>query len=262
MTVRWSGGGEQKFKNLKADMHYTITQPANGGGPVTPAPKIDPMFVKSDVLAGSVNKDSGWEKDFLIERKQSLLPHSLAQLGPCLAWGDVNGDGIDDYYFGGSAGEVGELRIGDGKGKFTARWVDAFEADKDCEDQGAVFFDASGDGALDLLVASGSSEFEKDGKENRTRLYLNDGKGNFTAAPKGALPEAFEFSSAVCAVDYDRDGKTDIFIGSRAVPAIGRTRVAAACSTMKPGRAWRNWSMSPIGGRPGRCRPRHRRDVE
>ena len=51
MTVRWVGGGIQKFTDLKADMHYTITQPANGGEPVPPPAKIDTMFVKSDMLS-------------------------------------------------------------------------------------------------------------------------------------------------------------------------------------------------------------------
>ena len=78
-------------------------------------------------------------------------------------------------------------------------------------------------------MVSGSSEFEAGAKQNRTRLYLNDGKGNFTAAPAGALPESFEFSSAVCAVDYDHDGKTDVFIGARTVsgdyPHNGRSRL-------------------------------------
>ena len=141
----------------------------------------------------------------------------------------MNGDGNDDYYFGGSAGEVGELRIGDGKGKFVAKWADAFAADKDCEDQGAVFFDADADGDLDLFVASGSSEIEPGAKELRARLYLNDGKGNFTAAPATAMPAILEFASAVCAVDYDHDGRPDLFVGARAVPGdyphSGRSRL-------------------------------------
>ena len=32
-------------------MFYTITQPADGGGPVTPPPAIAAMFGKSDALA-------------------------------------------------------------------------------------------------------------------------------------------------------------------------------------------------------------------
>ncbi len=215
ITVRWPGAGEQKITGLKADQFYTITQPANGGEPVQPAPAVDALFTKTDALSGSKSKDAGWEGDF---KKQILLPFALSQLGPPLAWGDVNGDGFDDYYYGGSAGEIGEIRINDGKGKFTAKWEEAFRTDKDCEDQGAVFFDADGDGDLDLFVASGSNEFDPGSKPMRDRLYLNDGKGTFTAAPAGAVPEALEFSSAVAVVDYDHDGKPDIFVGARTIP--------------------------------------------
>jgi hypothetical protein len=226
LTVCWPGGGEQRFTDLAADMFYTITQPADGGAPVKAAPKRETMFAKTDVLNDVKVKDGGWEGDFV---KQTLLPHALSQLGPCLAWGDVNGDGLDDFYFGGTKGELGQLRINDGKGKYVAKWVEAFRADKECESMGAVFFDTNGDGAPDLFVATGSNEYEKGAKELHDRLYLNDGKGNFTAAPAGALPEAHEFSSAVCAVDYDRDGRVDLFVGARCVPGdwphSGRSRL-------------------------------------
>ena len=75
---------------------------------------------------------------------QILLPHALSQLGPAIAWSDVNGDGFDDFYLGGGAGQSGELRFADGKGGFAAQWVDAFQADKAHEDMGTVFFDADG----------------------------------------------------------------------------------------------------------------------
>ena len=105
LTVRWPGAGEQKFKGLKAGMFYTIAQPADGGGPVTPAPAVVALFAKSEVLSTLKNKDAGRDIDF---QKQPLLPFALSQLGPVLAWGDVNGDGLDDFYIGAARGKSGK----------------------------------------------------------------------------------------------------------------------------------------------------------
>ncbi len=213
LVVRWGPGAEERFNGLAANRFYTITRGEAAAPRAEPA--REPRFAASAALAASKHKDAGWEEDF---QKQSLLPFALAQLGPAIAWADVDGDGHDDYYFGGSAGQMGTLRLADGAGQFSAVWVEAFRADKAAEDQGAVFFDADGDGDPDLFVASGSSEFEPGAAALRDRLYLNDGEGGFTAAPEGAVPAALQFSSAVCAADYDRDGRPDLFVGARAVP--------------------------------------------
>jgi hypothetical protein len=83
---------------------------------------------------------------------------------------------------------------------------------------GAVFFDADGDGDLDLYVASGSNEFKPDAPELADRLYINDGKGSFAKAPAGAIPADTQNDGPVAAVDYDRDGKIDLFVGARCIP--------------------------------------------
>jgi hypothetical protein len=215
LRVRWPSGVVQELKDLEAGWRYVVTEPA-AATPVpaaAPVPGPPPLFARAS-LPLSRHRETKFD-DFA---RQPLLPNQLSQLGGALAWGDVDGDGDDDLFVGGAAGQEGELRFNDGRGVFEPQWVDALVKDKDCEDMGAVFFDADADGDLDLFVASGSYEFAPGAAALRDRLYLNDGRGGLTPAPEGALPDLRHSSGPVAAADMDRDGKLDLFVGGRVIP--------------------------------------------
>ena len=241
VTIQWVGGGEQVVEHLPANQRYTIAQAADGGKPFTAPAAPDPLFKRDDAVALIRHKDTGWDNDFTF-KGQSLIPWALSMSGPAVAVGDVNGDASPDFFMGGAAGEMGILRLNDGKGRFRAQWVEGFKTDKAAEDMGAVLFDADGDGDLDLFVASGANDLPEGAPEQKDRLYLNDGKGAFTAAPTGSLPEEAVFSSSVAVGDFDRDGKPDLFIGTRVLPQSYPTPSAS--------RLWRNES-GPEGGKLG-----------
>jgi enediyne biosynthesis protein E4 len=147
---------------------------------------------------------------------QVLLPHEFSRSGPFVTTGDVNGDGQEDFYIGGAKDQTGSLYLQQ-NGKFVPKPIPAFDTDKKYEDMGAVFFDADKDGDMDLYVVSGGSEFEEGSPMYNDRLYLNDGKGNFTKATQ-ALPVTVSSGSCVTVADIDGDGDMDIFRGGEIVP--------------------------------------------
>jgi hypothetical protein len=216
LVITWPSGTRQEVGKLAAGNLHIITEPKTGIAPPT-SPR--PMFASSSMFRGIAHGERPYD-DF---RRQPLLPSKLSQLGPGIAWGDVNRDGRQDFYLGRAAGAYGgiylRLETPTSQGAhFVVDTFDPFEADAACEDIAPLFFDADRDGDLDLYVVSGGVECEPGAAVLRDRLYLNGGKGSFTKAPAGTLPEANISGGAACAADFDRDGDLDLFVGGRSIP--------------------------------------------
>ena len=214
IRVIWPDLCEQTLTGLGVDR--TIILHNNDAKPVNPrtAPVYRPLFVP---LNNKIIKFRHTENEYNDFNKQILLPHLLSTQGPRIAKGDVNNDGLEDLFIGGSKGTPGKLFLQKRDGSFELMEEACFEADKGCEDIGALFFDADGDGDPDLYVVSGGNEFQKDSPELQDRLYLNNGNGKFTKAVDH-LPVMLTSGSCVKAADIDNDGDLDLFIGGRLVP--------------------------------------------
>jgi len=142
----------------------------------------------------------------------------LSSHGPAIAVGDVNGDGLDDVFIGGSAGVGGKLFIQRKDGSFAeSTRGQPWEADKAYDDWGATFFDANGDGHPDLYVASGGYKLAPNSPLLQDRLYINQGDGRFVRDTL-ALPPMLTSKSTVRAGDFNGDRKPDLFVGGRLTP--------------------------------------------
>ncbi|MEN8865698.1 MAG: FG-GAP-like repeat-containing protein [Akkermansiaceae bacterium] len=214
LTVQWPSGHSQSFENINANQRLTIVEPEGKAirakAPATP----ETLFKPSAALAGIRHNEIPYN-DFV---RQPLLPNRSSQLGPGMAWGDIDGDGDDDLWLGGARTHTGQIHRNDGNGKFTQISFSAAEIDQGSEDMGGLWLDVDSDGDLDLYVVSGGVECDPDSEVLRDRIYLNDGNGRFTKAANDSLPDNFDSGSSVAAADYDRDGDLDLFVGGRIIP--------------------------------------------
>ncbi|RIW18784.1 hypothetical protein D0X99_03625 [Algoriphagus lacus] len=158
------------------------------------------------------------ENSYVDFDRDRLTYHMFSTEGPAFAKADVNGDGLDDLFFGGAKTFSGKLYLGDRSGKFRESPQKSFEEDALSEDTDAVFFDADGDKDLDLFVTSGGNESGFASPDLADRLYLNDGKGSFTKSNQPSLAGITGSSAVVRVMDLNEDGASDLFVGGRLVP--------------------------------------------
>ncbi|TRX27916.1 hypothetical protein FNW25_05110 [Flavobacterium franklandianum] len=213
VKVVWTNGKIQKLTNVKANQILTFKEQDATIVEVKPVLKPTLFSTTTTVFPAYKHEENQYD-DF---KDQVLLPHKMSTFGPALAVGDLNKDGLDDYFIGGSATFSGKVFLQTKTG-FLEKKIQALEDDKMSEDTGAVIFDADNDGDNDLYVVSGGYEFLINDPKLQDRLYINDGKGNFTKAPSGSLPVMITSGSKAYPLDFDKDGKQDLLVLGRQVP--------------------------------------------
>jgi len=219
MLIVWPDQKFQSIKNIAANIQWVIHKKDAAG-----IFNYDTFFkIVPAVLNDISNKvNVNWqhqENDFVDFNIQYLIPHAESTRGPKIAVGDVNEDGLDDFYVCGALGQSGALMIQQANGTFTEQDKEVFEKDKGMEGVDAVFFDASGDGKPDLWVVAGGNEAPKNEDMLADKLYINDGKGHFERKPK-FMSQQFESKSCITIADVDHDGDMDAFVGTLTTPTI------------------------------------------
>ncbi len=219
LVVRWPDDKTTILTNVSTDQILTLYQKDARKESVRLVDSVHTVphyFVEAErqFSIPFVHKENQFN-DFERER---LLYHMKSTEGPRMCKGDVNDDGLEDFYIGGAKGQAGALMIQMKNGSFMPADKALFEKDKISEDIDCAFFDADGDGDLDLYVASGGNEFPSSSSALSDRLYFNDGKGQFTRSPQILPAGKYESTGCVRPADYDGDGVTELFVGIRLKP--------------------------------------------
>jgi hypothetical protein len=216
ITIIWPGGKHQILENVEANQTLTVDIKNASASKETDVTAETILTEVTDSLNVTYVHQ---EPDYIDFNVQKLLPHKLSQYAPAVSMGDINGDGLTDVFTGGSRQNQGVFFVQNNKGNFDQRELlpKLNQGSKEQEDMGTLLFDADGDNDLDLYIASGGSEKEGNNIAYQDRLYVNNGKGNFSLEQE-ALPQFTISSSCVKAADFDKDGDLDLFVGGRVEP--------------------------------------------
>lgn len=215
IEVEWPDRKQQVLQNITANQVITIDHKNALPNQIPVAKPLPVLF--TDITNSSGLNYTHIENDYDDFLREFLLPHKMSISGPCIAVGDIDGNKLDDVFYGGSVGNPGKLFLQDKPQHFVLSGNQLPIQKQIQDDGGALFFDTDNDGDNDLYLSSGGNESPANSSAYQDKLFINNGSGVFAEA-QNRLPKINIPKSCIQACDYDQDGDLDLFVGGRQFP--------------------------------------------
>lgn len=212
LEIYWPDDRYQLLTGIKKNQVLTLSQTEADSKPYQTT--ITSSILEPIQLFNGFDLTHGGNRinDFNI---QASLPYKISSQNIPVAAGDITGNGLDDIYIGGAADTPGKLYLQQDNGEFVEfNDFQPWERDKRYDDWDAHFFDANGNGLLDLYVSSGNFRLSNVSDLLQDRLYINQGGGRFIR-DEDALPNINTATVAIKSGDYTGNGHNDLFVGGR-----------------------------------------------
>ena len=215
MIISWPDRLISKHVSPEINKTHVINESEEKKGTPFEIKTSTPAFFTQ--LSGNFDKHT--EDDVVDFYKERNIPRLLSKEGPKAAVADVNADGMDDVFIGGTPGHPGQLYLQKSEGVFEKKEEKSFQQFSDFEDAAVLFFDYDKDNDPDLLMCPGGNNVKPPSRELQLRLFENDGKGNFSINTS-VFPNTDVNVSVAIANDFNNDGYPDLFIGGRSTPQL------------------------------------------
>lgn len=208
IEVRWRNGKTSVVEGAKANRIYEIEE--SGAMKVNQKSNRKSKVVFFEDVS-SLIRHRHVDETFDDFGRQPLLPRKLSQLGPGVAWFDVNEDGWDDLIIGSGRGGAMTIRINDTKGGFR-RMKNAALNQAVTRDQTGVLGWRKASGKSVLMF--GSSNYEDGLAIGAMVRELDLQEVRLIDIESGKTSSLGPLAMA----DVDADGDLDLFVGGRCIP--------------------------------------------
>ncbi|MDH3699465.1 MAG: FG-GAP-like repeat-containing protein, partial [Flavobacteriaceae bacterium] len=163
-------------------------------------------------VADRLGIDFSHEEDNYVDfNRQKLIPYKISDRGPATAIGDLDGDGKDDIYFGGSKFKASRIYL-QKDSTYLLTQMPSLQKDSILEVVDAQIIQG-GNGMTGILKATGGGDYFGSAPALLDAYYVKKD----SLWEQMPMPDSFENATVVIATDLDENGKTDVFIGNHGV---------------------------------------------